>query len=79
MRVHRANNVSVYVLHSDLPLIQDFAFPEASNTLKYTQDGDYIVSTGVYKPHIRTYQLRDLSMKFDRYTDAETINFEVLF
>lgn len=58
-------------------LIQDFEFPEASNRIKTTRDGKYVVATGTYKPQMRVFEYADMSMKFERHTDAETINFEV--
>ncbi|KAI8078938.1 WD40-repeat-containing domain protein [Gilbertella persicaria] len=59
-------------------LIQDFEFPEASNRIKTTRDGKYVVATGTYKPQMRVFEFADMSMKFERHTDAETINFEIL-
>lgn len=58
-------------------LIQDFEFPEASNKIKTTRDGKYVVATGTYKPQMRVFEFADMSMKFERHTDAETLNFEV--
>ncbi|KAF7725580.1 hypothetical protein EC973_009535 [Apophysomyces ossiformis] len=57
-------------------LIQDFEFPEASNRIKTTRDGNYVVATGTYKPQMRVYDFAEVSMKFERHTDAENINFE---
>jgi ribosome biogenesis protein ENP2 len=59
-------------------LIQDFEFPEASNRIKTTRDGKYVVATGTYKPQMRVFEYADMSMKFERHTDSETINFEIL-
>ncbi|OBZ90728.1 Ribosome biogenesis protein enp2 [Choanephora cucurbitarum] len=59
-------------------LIQDFEFPEASNRIKTTRDGKFVVATGTYKPQMRVFEFADMSMKFERHTDAETINFEIL-
>ncbi|KAG2198085.1 WD40-repeat-containing domain protein [Mucor mucedo] len=59
-------------------LIQDFEFPEASNRLKTTRDGKFVVATGTYKPQMRVFEFADMSMKFERHTDAETLNFEIL-
>lgn len=61
-----------------IELIQDFEFPEASTRLKLTEDNGYIVATGVYKPQIRVFDLAQKSMKFERHTDSETIQFEIL-
>jgi ribosome biogenesis protein ENP2 len=58
-------------------LIQDLEFPEASLQSKFTSDGKYLVATGTYKPQFRVYELAEMSMKFDRHTDAETVAFEV--
>lgn len=60
-----------------IELIQDFEFPEASNRIKTTSDGKFAVATGVYKPQMRVYEFAEMSMKFERHTDAENVNFEV--
>lgn len=57
--------------------MQDFEFPEASNKIKISKDGNFAVATGTYKPQMRVYEFAEVSMKFERHTDAETINFEV--
>lgn len=59
-------------------LIQDLEFPEASLQSKFTPDGKYVIATGTYKPQFRVYELAEMSMKFDRHTDAETVAFEIL-
>ncbi|KAI9316836.1 WD40-repeat-containing domain protein [Dichotomocladium elegans] len=59
-------------------LLQDFEFPEASNRIKTTRDGNYVMATGTYKPQMRVYEYAEMSMKFERHTDAENINFEIL-
>ncbi|KAG0173522.1 hypothetical protein DFQ28_008206 [Apophysomyces sp. BC1034] len=59
-------------------LIQDFEFPEASNRIKTTRDGQHVVATGTYKPQMRVFDFSEMSMKFERHTDAENINFEIL-
>lgn len=58
-------------------LIQDLEFPEASIQSKFTPDGKYLIATGTYKPQFRVFELAEMSMKFDRHTDAETVSFEV--
>ncbi|KAI3645973.1 hypothetical protein MP228_008901 [Amoeboaphelidium protococcarum] len=59
-------------------LIQDFDFPEAALRLKQSRDGEYIMATGLYKPQIRVFELSQMSMKFERHTDAENVQFEIL-
>jgi len=60
-----------------LELIQGFEFPEASNRVKTTRDGTHVVATGTYKPQMRVWDLTQLSLKFERHTDAENVDFVV--
>jgi len=64
---------------SRIELIQDFEFPEASNRITATRDGQSIVATGTYKPQIRVWDCEQLSLKFERHTDAENVDFLVSF
>lgn len=59
-------------------LIQDFEFSEASNRIKVTPDGQYVMATGTYKPQIHLYDFSNLSLKFDRHTDTENVDFTIL-
>ncbi|CAI4062597.1 hypothetical protein SKDZ_07G3880 [Saccharomyces kudriavzevii ZP591] len=59
-------------------LIQDFEFSEASNKIKVSKDGQYCMATGTYKPQIHVYDFANLSLKFDRHTDAENVDFAIL-
>ena len=60
-----------------IELIQHFDFPEASNKVKTTRDGHHAIATGTYKPQIRVWDLDQLSLKFERHTDAENVDFVV--
>ncbi|GAA5828724.1 hypothetical protein JCM11251_005852 [Rhodosporidiobolus azoricus] len=62
----------------EIRLIQDFDFPEASNKLKTTRDGKYLVATGTYKPRMKVFDLEELSMKSERVTDSENVDFCIL-
>ncbi|RKO94921.1 WD40 repeat-like protein, partial [Caulochytrium protostelioides] len=61
-----------------LELLQDFEFPQASNCIRQSEDGGYILATGIYKPQIRCYDLSQSSLKFKRHCDAETVDFTLL-
>lgn len=61
-----------------IELIQDFQFEEASNKIKVTRDGQYCMATGTYKPQIHVYDFSQLSLKFDRHTDAENVDFYLI-
>ncbi|TCD67792.1 hypothetical protein EIP91_011920 [Steccherinum ochraceum] len=61
-----------------IELIQHFEFPEASNRVKTTRDGHHVIATGTYKPQIRVWDLDQLSLKFERHSDAENVDFIML-
>lgn len=62
---------------SKIELIQDFEFPVASNKIRCTHDGLHIMATGTYKPQMRVWECEQLSLKFERHTDAENVDFIV--
>ncbi|SCZ88161.1 BZ3500_MvSof-1268-A1-R1_Chr2-1g04230 [Microbotryum saponariae] len=62
----------------EIRLIQDFEFPEASNKIKTTSDGQYVVATGTYKPRMKVFDLQELSLKTERVTDSENVDFCIL-
>lgn len=63
---------------SRIELIQDFEFSEASNKIKVSPDGQFAMATGTYKPQIHVYDFANLSLKFERHTDTENVDFEIL-
>jgi len=65
-------------LRRRIELIQDFNMPTASNCVQVTPDGQYVLSTGVYKPRLKCFDVNQLSQKFDRCFDSECLKFEVL-
>ncbi|WBW75472.1 rRNA processing protein Enp2 [Schizosaccharomyces osmophilus] len=67
-----------YALSHRIELLQEFDYPEASNRIKVTRDGKYAMSTGVYKPHIKVFDFAEMSLKFERHTDTENVQFEIL-
>ncbi|KAF8970211.1 NUC153 and WD40 repeat-containing nucleolar rRNA processing-related protein [Flammula alnicola] len=65
-------------LEGSIELIQGFEFPEASNRVKTTRDGHHVIATGTYKPQMRVWDLDQLSLKFERHSDAENVDFVIL-
>ncbi|KPM37397.1 Ribosome biogenesis protein enp2 [Neonectria ditissima] len=59
-------------------LLQDFEFEEASNCIRVSEDGDWIMSTGTYKPQIHVHNLPQLSLSFARHTNALNHSFVLL-
>ena len=61
-----------------IELIQDFQMPASSSVIRQTPDGRYVFVGGTYPPRIRCYDLTEVSMKFERYLDAEVIDIQML-
>ncbi|RKF61336.1 Ribosome biogenesis protein ENP2 [Erysiphe neolycopersici] len=59
-------------------LLQDFEFDEASICVRVSEDGEWIVSTGTYKPQIHTHYLPHLSLSFARHTTSLNQSFVLL-
>ncbi|KAL7988055.1 hypothetical protein Chor_006974 [Crotalus horridus] len=65
-------------IHRRIELIQDFEMPAVSTKIKVSQDGQYVMATGTYKPRVRCFDTYQLSMKFERCLDAEVVTFDIL-
>ncbi|KEY64002.1 hypothetical protein S7711_07998 [Stachybotrys chartarum IBT 7711] len=59
-------------------LLQDFEFEEASNRIRVSEDGDWVMSTGTYKPQIHVHNLPQLSLSFARHTNSLNHSFVLL-
>ncbi|KAF2870293.1 hypothetical protein BDV95DRAFT_496783 [Massariosphaeria phaeospora] len=59
-------------------LLQDFEFDEASQCIRVSEDGDWVMSTGTYKPQIHTHYLPHLSLSFTRHTNCLNETFRIL-
>ncbi|KIW14578.1 hypothetical protein PV08_07362 [Exophiala spinifera] len=58
-------------------LLQDFEFEEASQCIRISEDGEWAMSTGTYKPQIHTHYLPNLALSWTRHTN--TLNKTFLF
>ncbi|RYP17999.1 hypothetical protein DL767_009918 [Monosporascus sp. MG133] len=63
---------------SRVELIQDFEFEEASQCIRLSEDGEWIMSTGTYKPQIHVHYLPHLSLSFARHTKSLNTKFVLL-
>lgn len=61
-----------------IELIQDFNFPQASTAIKMTKNSNFIGVAGIYKPMIKVFDTKNLSLHFERALDAEIVQFEFL-
>ncbi|KAL8668408.1 MAG: hypothetical protein Q9168_006959 [Polycauliona sp. 1 TL-2023] len=59
-------------------LLQDFEFEEASQCIRVSDDGDWVMSTGTYKPQIHTHYLPHLSLSYARHTTTLNTTFILL-
>ncbi|KAL8786123.1 MAG: hypothetical protein Q9213_002989 [Squamulea squamosa] len=63
---------------SRVELLQDFEFEEASQCIRVSDDGDWVMSTGTYKPQIHTHYLPHLSLSYARHTTSLNTTFLLL-
>ncbi|KAL3475590.1 WD40-repeat-containing domain protein [Aspergillus californicus] len=61
-----------------IELLQDFEFEEASQCIRASEDGEWVMSTGTYKPQIHTHYLPQLSLSWARHTDTVNTTFQLL-
>ncbi|CAE7211961.1 hypothetical protein PTT_19671 [Pyrenophora teres f. teres 0-1] len=59
-------------------LLQDFEFEEASQCVRVSEDGDWVMSTGTYKPQIHVHYTPHLSLSFARHTNTLNQTFHLL-
>ncbi|CAI0625382.1 unnamed protein product [Linum tenue] len=59
-------------------LVQDLRFETATSRIKITPNEEYVIASGIYPPQVKVYELRELSMKFERHFDSEIIDFQIL-
>ncbi|KAK5129751.1 hypothetical protein LTR08_002927 [Meristemomyces frigidus] len=59
-------------------LLQDFEFEEASQCVRVSEDGEWVLSTGTYKPQIHTHYLPHLSLSYARHTNTVNETFVLL-
>ena len=61
-----------------IELLQDFQMPASSSRLVQSPDGRYIMVAGTYAPRVRCYDIHQLTMKFERYVNAEVLDIVML-
>uniref|UniRef100_A0A6E8VV66 Nucleolar protein 10 n=1 Tax=Anopheles coluzzii TaxID=1518534 RepID=A0A6E8VV66_ANOCL len=61
-----------------IELIQDFDMPGVASCIAISDDGQYILATGTYKPRVKCFEVSNLSLKFERCFDSEVEKFTIL-
>lgn len=59
-------------------LLQDFEFEEASQCVRVSENGEWVMSTGTYKPQIHVHYLPHLSLSYARHTNTINQTFVLL-
>ena len=59
-------------------VLQDFEFEEASVCVRVSDDGNWLMSTGTYKPQMHVHDLSQLSLSYARHTDTLNHSFVLL-
>ncbi|KAK9740743.1 hypothetical protein RND81_03G057300 [Saponaria officinalis] len=78
------NGVKLYSIngqhhyHQRVELIQDLRFETATTKIRATPDGKFLIASGIYPPQLKVYELRELSLKFERHLISEIVDFQVL-
>lgn len=65
-------------LKKKIELIYDFQFNSSSQNLEVTRDGNYIVSTGIYPPRLKIFDVNDMALKCERGIDSEIVKMKML-
>ncbi|KAK4105229.1 WD40 repeat-like protein [Parathielavia hyrcaniae] len=63
---------------NNFELLQEFEFEEASNCVRVSEDGNWIMSSGTYKPQFHVHSTQELSLSFSRHTKSENTTFLLL-
>jgi len=61
-----------------IEIIQDFQFPISAGCLKASNDGNYIIASGIYPPRLKIYELNEMSLKCERGLDSEIRKIEII-
>jgi ribosome biogenesis protein ENP2 len=61
-----------------IEIIQEFEFPVSSQCIKLSEDGNYIVASGIYPPRVKIYDLNEMTLKVERGLDSEVRKLEIL-
>ena len=59
-------------------LIQDLEFPTSSTRGKLSDDGQFLVISGLHPPQFKCFDLANVSCKFTRHLDSEVVEFQML-
>lgn len=65
-------------LRKKIELIYDFQFHTSSQHLEISDDGNFIVASGIYPPRLKIFDVNEMSLKCERGIDSEIVKFKML-
>jgi ribosome biogenesis protein ENP2 len=63
---------------NSIEIVQDLVFPASCQRLKLTPDRNLLIASGLHAPSIRCFELSHFALKFERFLEAEVIDFQIL-
>ena len=61
-----------------IEILQDSTFPVSCECLRISQDGNYLMASGIYPPRLKIFDLSQMSLKCERGFDSNIRKFEIL-
>jgi ribosome biogenesis protein ENP2 len=61
-----------------IEIIQEFEFPASAGCLRVSNDGNYIMASGIYPPRMKIYELNEMTLKCERGFDSEIRKIEII-
>ena len=65
-----------YINH--IEILQDSTFPVSCECLRISEDGNYLMASGIYPPRLKIFDLNQMSLKCERGFDSNIRKFEIL-
>ena len=61
-----------------IEILQDANFPVSCDCLRISEDGDFLMASGIYPPRLKIFDLTQMSLKCERGFDSSIRKFEIL-
>ena len=61
-----------------IEILQDSTFPVSCECLRISEDGNYLMASGIYPPRLKIFDLSQMSLKCERGFDSNIRKFEIL-
>ena len=61
-----------------IEILQDSTFPVSCECLRISEDGNFLMASGIYPPRLKIFDLSQMSLKCERGFDSNIRKFEIL-